>query len=267
MTNCICYILVYSIYPGPDGGSRNLHAAYFITIISLPYFLNFSTLITTVIAVVRCCCVVMPLRVKQVMTAGRQLTAILIFACIFCCVQIYATSSGRFVLIFDQRTNSSRLLFIGVNAVLLDAFRNTFCYFTYLVVLMCVVILILALRRAANFQSSASHPGAHQPSDDSKRKNNSRETQVMKTVVFIAVVFIISNIPTALVALLRLNVAGFSRTGRYRDYYEGYLILTETCSLININANIFIYFFFNRHYKMSFLTLLKLNFNQKSGTF
>ena len=262
ISNCICYTLKHTIYRRTTGdANRGIYIAYYVTVISIPFFLNFSTLITTVISVVRCCCVVMPLRVKQFLTTGRQLTTIVLLSCIILSVQVYAISPGRFVSLYDPQKNSSRVLIIGVNAVLLDAFRNTFCYLTFFIVILCVIILTVALRHAAKFHSRAANKGS--ATDDSKRQSNSREIQVVKTVILIAFVFIISNIPTALVAVLRLNLEGFSNNGRYRNFYECYLTITETFCMLNINANIFVYFFFNRLYRNSFCTIFNLQLSQK----
>ncbi|GFO07025.1 hypothetical protein PoB_003353000 [Plakobranchus ocellatus] len=219
---------------------KTLYVMFYLSTLITPFFLNTSTLITTVISVVRCCCVVMPLRVKHVLTAGRQLAAILIFSVVIASVQIYALSPAYFSYYRHQRRNSSAppiVSFVGMNYVLIDSFRNAFIYFSLLVVIICVTILVIALKQAGKFQSSASSRDLATHSVGKKPKQSKRETQVMKVVVLIACFFITSNTPTVVIAILRLNTnLRLEKAAQYQSIAPVYG-LVETVLLVKPDAN------------------------------
>ena len=67
------------MYIGYGGLEQVINTIFQATFYCGPYQQNFSLITTCVIAVVRCCCVAMPLKVKYLLTARHQLIAILFF--------------------------------------------------------------------------------------------------------------------------------------------------------------------------------------------
>ncbi|RUS87634.1 hypothetical protein EGW08_004619 [Elysia chlorotica] len=85
LVDAVCYILGLSCAVETN---FNLH-----TVLGAVYTfpMSVSVLTTTVIAVVRCCCVTMPFTVQKTFTARRQLAAILISCGIFSFFLVYAS--------------------------------------------------------------------------------------------------------------------------------------------------------------------------------
>ena len=102
-----------------------------ICLVGTNYPLNASLVTTTVIALVRGCCVAMPLNVGRVFTARRQMLAIAVFTCVVCSGYIYANTFYKLVSEVDRRTNVSSLKVTftaqqSQNAV--NTFRNVAFY-------------------------------------------------------------------------------------------------------------------------------------------
>ncbi|KAK3737089.1 hypothetical protein RRG08_016395 [Elysia crispata] len=245
LVNSISYILLNTAYTRGGPVAEKLQAVVWASIISWPFSQIISCITTTVIAVVRCCCVAMPLRVKQVLTARRQLLAIVFFSVNVDSFLIYIFAPSVLIRITDPITNITSVVYLGAHYDTLNIFTNIFLYITFVIVIVCLVILIISLNQSSKFRDqSASASGAPE-----KRKEKSREVRVVQTVILVAAMFIIFNLPTIILSIIRQVNPGFSVRGNLKNLYNFFLIIMETALLLNVVVNIFIYLSFNTRYR------------------
>ena len=247
------YILIST-----ENDNRIIQTAYWVSLSGTGFAMNVSIVITVAVSIVRCCSVAIPLRVKQILTTRRQMTAIFIVVSAICSTQIYALSSARFVSFHDPRKNASRVLMLGTDFALLDSLRNSFLYTSFSIVIVCVIILSVALKKSTRFQISASSLASELKPKDTHPRQSSREAQVVKTVVLVAAIFIASNIPMVTMTMLRMTVKDFSTRGRFRNLYRLAIILSETGLLVNVDANSLVYYAYNTQYRKTFQSMISL---------
>ncbi|GFS15369.1 peptide receptor GPCR [Elysia marginata] len=245
LVNSLSYILMNTIYTRGGPVAENLQAVFWASVVSWPFSQIVSCITTTVIAVVRCCCVAMPLRVKQVLTARRQLAAIAAFSLGVDSVLVYVFEPTHLVRFTNPSTNISQVAYEGARYDLLNIFTNIFLYITFVIVILCLIILIISLNRSSKFRDQSSKvSGANE-----KKGEKSREVRVVQTVILVAAIFIIFNTPTIVLSIVRQVTPGFSVRGHLRELYDFFIIFMETSLLLNVVANIFVYVGFNTRYR------------------
>ncbi|GFO26210.1 peptide receptor gpcr [Plakobranchus ocellatus] len=230
--NSLCYILLTTIFTRGSPTAHNIQAVMWSTIISWPFSQTISCITTTVIAVVRCCCVALPLQVKQVLTARRQLIAIFIFSACTAGLLLYVFIPSRLALLTDPTTNISRAVYVGQDYETLNIFTNIFLYITFVIIIVCVIILTISLNQSSKFRDKSS-------SSNEKSKEKSREIRVVQTVILVALIFIVCNLPTIILSIIRQVVDGFSIQGHRRKLGNGLLCVVRT-NLLPAALNIII---------------------------
>ena len=252
MLNSISYILLSTTFTQGGPIAENLQAIIWASVISWPFNQIVSCITTTVIAVVRCCCVAMSLRVKQVLTARRQLLAIAFFSLGVNSVLVYIFAPTHYIRITNPVTNITVVLTRGARFELLNIFTNIFLYITFIIVIVCLIILSISFKRSSKFRDQSS---SVPKTGDVNQPVKSREVRVVQTVILVAVIFIICNTPTIIIAIIRQVNQEFSITGQLRELYGFFTIFTETTLLANVVANIFIYLRFSSRYRKIFLDM------------
>ncbi|GFR74731.1 chemosensory receptor A [Elysia marginata] len=252
------YLLQTTIYLGMGGPEYQIQVVYWATLLGGLFVQNTSLVTTVIIAVVRCCCVAMPLQVKHRLTASRQLAAILVFSGASVAALIYLVSPTHAVVVYNPRTNSSLALLADLRWYEYTLFSNTCIYIGFIIVIICAVILTISLKRSSRFrETSASGSSSTSGSTtDAYAKDSRREARVVKTVVFVAVVFILCYIPSMVYTVTGSVVSEFSANGVYRNANMLTIMVTETSFLVNAAVNIFIYYFHNSRYRTTFNAIL-----------
>ncbi|GFO26207.1 peptide receptor gpcr [Plakobranchus ocellatus] len=207
--NSLCYILLTTIFTRGGPTAHNLQAVLWSTVTSWPFSQTVSTITTIVIAVVRCCCVALPLQVKQVLTVRRQLAAICIFSACVIAVLLYVFIPSKLTILTDPTTNITRAVYTDQNYGTLNIFTNIFLYTTFIIMIVCVVILTISLNQSSKFRDKSS-------SSNEKSKEKNREIRVVQTIILVALIFIICKLPTIIIAIIRQLVDGFSLQGHRR---------------------------------------------------
>ncbi|KAK3771392.1 hypothetical protein RRG08_050443 [Elysia crispata] len=152
----------------------------FINLRIFNYPATASTVVTSVIAVVRCLSVMKPLSFHLV-TACRQVAAIALGCLIGFSVPIYNQILVHVVL----RSESNR------DTHAFDAYRNAFFFTCLTVNILSIVFLMAALKKSSRFQSTASSS----TTDKDSRSSFRREAQVMMTVILLLTIFVVCNTP------------------------------------------------------------------------
>ncbi|GFN95588.1 chemosensory receptor a [Plakobranchus ocellatus] len=234
LTNNIIYLLMIYLFNGEGGSSeKDTQILYSATTIAVTFPQNVSLITTVVIAVVRCCCVAMPLRVKFLVTASRQLAVILLFSASAAVVLLYAFTPIQVTFVDNPLTNSSLVVLVNLKWFTYTLFTNICFYSGFFIVIVCVIILAVSLYRSSNFRQKSTSGGSS--SDDSQIKERRRETRVVITVVFVSVVFIVCYLPTLVFSVLGEVVKEYSAFGIYRNSNSFTIMVMAVALLVNVN--------------------------------
>ncbi|GFO11237.1 chemosensory receptor c [Plakobranchus ocellatus] len=233
-----------------------------------------SLLSTTVLAVVRCCSVVLPLRVKTLFTARRQRIFILSATAILIGATSYALTGTKINIAPNPNTNVSQLQLMFHPEYVQrcrypDIYRGLVFYLSFFAVNICLFFMIIALKRSSRFRNrlqpgkeknrADSRGGSNRSSQNSKASR--REVQVIKVVILVSAMFIVCNAPAMVASILRQTVPGLNNVGTYRLSYDVLMIFVEAFLLLNCTLNIVVYLNFNTLYRTTFLEI----FGKKRG--
>ena len=99
LANSLAYILQHRVFVDLGKSKNSAQVVYWCTLLGGIFPHSVSMVTTVVIAVVRCCCVAMPLKVKFLITARRQLAVILVYSSITAFILIYSFSPAHVVIL------------------------------------------------------------------------------------------------------------------------------------------------------------------------
>ena len=242
---------------------QTLQIVYIASFYSTPFPQNYSLITTVVIAVVRCCCVAMPLKVKFVLTAGRQLSAILLLSGIATSVLLYVTAPLNIYYVENPVANATEAYFRGARWSVYSVFNNIVSFGGFIICIACVIILSTSLSKASRFRISKTVETSNTNWEtigkssvrDAKSKERQKTTRVVRTVLLVSVIFIVCNVPNIALYLLKASVEGFGATGKYKNSNRLGIIVAEVFLLISGCLNTIIYVFCNSRYQGIFLAV------------
>ncbi|GFR85045.1 chemosensory receptor A [Elysia marginata] len=252
LANSAAYILYAKVYVGQGGPENNAQVVYWATMLIGTFPQSVSMITTVVIAVVRCLCVAMPLRVKFLITTGRQLAVILGFLTLSACVVIYAFAGTRVVIVPNPQTKGTLALLVDLKWYEYTLFYNVTYYSGFFIVIICVIILSISLKRSSEFREKSTGGSSNAASSGTNTKDGRREARIVKTVVFVSTVFIICYLPSISFFVIGTLVPEFSATGLYRNANLFNIMVIDMFVMINVSVNSFIYYFFNTRYRTAF---------------
>ena len=208
--------------------------------------LSVSIITTTVIAVVRCCCVTMPFTVQRVLTARTQLAAILVLTgatiiiYIFASVHINLDSDG-------PSPNTTNTFFFSSQAVLTvwDGAKCALFFSSFLVISVSIVTLIIALKKSSRFQQRATTSGLSIVMES----RSVRDARVIRGILQVLVIFTICNSFVIIIAILGLVRPDFAISLETREEFLYLDIVKSFFLLINTSVNVFVYYFNNERFK------------------
>ena len=262
--NSMSYITlrIIKIYVGYHDFKIKAQIFYWSTYLALVFPQYISLVTTVVIAVVRCCCVAIPLKVKYLITTGRQLAVILILSGSSMIILIYVFAGTYTIYVHNPTTNSSIAHITGIRWSVLNAVNNIAFCGSFIVVIICVIILSISLGKASRFRSAGTAPGEtstsrdHKDSVDGKSKERQRDARIVRTVVLVSVVFIICNIPPIVYYALKLLIQDLAPSGKYKNANQFSLMINEMFTLFNVILNMFIYVLYNTRYRTTLLAMI-----------
>ncbi|KAK3763821.1 hypothetical protein RRG08_050185 [Elysia crispata] len=251
----VSYILYTQVYVGVGGPEYTAQVVYCASILigAFPHSVSMAT--TVVIAVIRCLCVAIPLHVKFLMTARRQLAVILAFSSCSAGLLIYAFSPSRAVLVNNPLTNTPFILIVDLKWFEYTVYSNATSYIGFIIVIICVIVLTVSLNRSSSFRGKSASRVSTSVSTGEQTKDGRKEARVIKTVVFVSIVFIVCYLPAMTVTMIGTLVKEFSTVGIYRNANLLNLMIMDLFTAINASVNIFIYYFFNTRFRTTFNTV------------
>ncbi|GFR72073.1 chemosensory receptor C [Elysia marginata] len=280
-------------YLGPSQLASSAYPFYIVFLAAATVPSLTSLISTTVIAVLRCCSVAMPFRVRTVFTARRQRFFILLCTVLSLAFLIYGLHGTSFAVRKHPQTNVTFLAIIFHPDYVernrqADVYRGVMFYMCFTIVNVCLVVLIIALRRSYKFrkesyragtttttssirsdqtgsknQTDPQTPNQTDPQSPTKReysgrfKPGSKEAQVFTVVVLVSALFTICNIPAMVASILRQAVPGMNNVGRLRKSFDISLITAECSLMFNAAMNIVIYLKFNSRYYAAFSEIMR----------
>ena len=226
--------------------------------------------ITAFISFERCLCVVFPMKIKTIVSPGR---ALFIVVTIFF-ITIFPLTYITFYLYlfekkFDKKKNRS---LIGVeyrNSYIADTLNHVnFMYkmicinsIPLAIILVCSIALAVSLKKSVTWREKQSSTNRETLQNSSRRKS-SKDTRVAKTVLAIAMAFILLGGLTTLRHLASVTWPEFRVIGAYSRSYRSVARLTFLFSLINSSVNFLIYYNTGSKFRHTVKQMLCFEFRQ-----
>lgn len=224
-----------------------------IQLLGWPYFCfkRIGNWIIAFITCERCLCIVLPLRICDIITPRRAVIVIvIIFLCMGATVSpAYVSASFYFRL--NTETNKTKLVLVyNDNRVymenILTAISFTLTTATFMWVITCSIILVIRLKRSTTWRTAVT--GSSQSAVVSKR-----DRKVIKMVTMLLVIFMAVFLPDSGLLFAQTIEPELSFVGSYRNSLLLLLGVTETLLAINASVNILVYLTMSSKYRDIFL--------------
>ena len=257
----------------------------FLTTTAYPHILlsRISAMITTYLSIERYLCVLLPLKIKTVITSKRTLVVmVIIFGITF---SLYPNGLVRFGIgwTFDFKRNKTVLgviptkdpIVLRLHNLILLIFSVILPSVTFFLVVLCTILLSLNLKKsklwrdANRYTPSNTAAGTRSLESIGKsktpKKHPSKEARAVKMVIAIATVFIVTSIPSCVHIFAVMLVPGFTAVGRYYRIFDVCGISYFGVNAINSGANVIIYYRMSYKFRSSMLALFFQNKEERSG--
>ncbi|CAL1531188.1 unnamed protein product, partial [Lymnaea stagnalis] len=250
----------------------------FANIANLIYFETIT--ITTMLAVVRCMCVAMPLKFKNVFNRGTSSVASFVFCVLGLASYLPVLVYMALIPGYDPRVNATRsVLWISPqreeskHAVWITR-DVSFTFASEVVVIVCVIVMARRIRAASRFRQMSTLNGLNKPESITRKgpstktsqknarlrqnlsKTSNRELSVVKQVVLISTVYIVSNAPKIVFVIVSFFYTEFTLGKSYQNLYLVGVSSMEFFQTCSSSINIFIYYKFNTKFR-KYCTLRK----------
>ncbi|KAH9505310.1 hypothetical protein Btru_059234 [Bulinus truncatus] len=208
------------------------------------YFIRVSGLITTFAAFERCMSVILPLKVRLIFT---KKVALVVNVSIFLTMFMYpfpvyyvlefvyavVPSTNRTILTMRYRNNGDYVLHISY--LLTDL---TLPYFTFIVNVICTIVITVQLRTQAKWRTSVS--GKMERKDRNMASSKEKKTAAM--LVTVSLIFIVCLIPHSSVLTALSVVRELKMGGAYFDIALVCYSFTLLMETINCSVSILVYY-------------------------
>ncbi|GFO34055.1 chemosensory receptor a [Plakobranchus ocellatus] len=233
--------------------------------------------ITAFISFERCLCILMPLKVKRLITPRSTLAALLIISLL---------TFGPFLLTY-LRFNFVWIFYPHLNATILDVMPNDNEHFVLIekivtsicgvvhpviafsIVIMCTVFLIVQLRKISSWRKTVisrksqweykSGDNLASAAPSAQNGISQREERLVRMVVVIATIFIVTYTPTCVMLLCSVVSDEFSMFGVYRNMFIIFGFITFLGQSVSGSINIVIYYTMASKFRLCLRSLLKMD--------
>ena len=257
ITPSMCSYVIQAMvrsYPWPFDSFILLYLLYW------PAFTAYdlSAFISVSLGVMRCACVAMPLKFRLIFTKARTIKWVMLLTILAVSLRIPVLTIHRISWRPDPQTNVSSAYLRAVNNIYMSHIndiinRGIVIYILYITMVTCVGILTFKLYQASKIRRSCTTEQL-KVSDKSQNKPvaeglNSKDMQVVKSVVLVCIIFILSQLTFLLTSTTRLIRPDFDN-GKDLVYFFGIFgQINRTCSYLNASVNIFVYYNYNSKYR------------------
>ncbi|GFN83919.1 chemosensory receptor a [Plakobranchus ocellatus] len=269
----LCFWLTYHNVRLPFHGTN---VSYLTGNAQFPFLSTTVAWITAFISFERCLCILVPLKVRRLITPRGTFLAMLIIILLTFCPSFFTYIRYKFVWEFNPYRNVTILNTVSVNSELAILFENisiVICgviqpLLAFSIVLICTVLLVVQLRKISSWRMSVTSAKSQQvkPEENPAASSSAAETRIsqkeerlVRMVVAIATIFIVSYIPTCIGLLCYVVFDEYNLFGVYRRFYivSGYVITLG--QPISGSLNILIYYKMASKFRIVFLRLVRLD--------
>ena len=242
----------------------------FVSSASVPHvmFSRISGLITTYISVERYLCVLLPLKIKRIITTRRTFIAMFIIFTISLALNLHLILKFPIGWKFFPQRNRSLLGVLPIDDFTIETldyvrqaiFSLILPVFTSVTVLFSTILLSVALQNSKSWRdANKSVVKNKETSGQELSPVDSKEARAVKMVIAITTVFIVSSIPSSIHMIAVIMVPEFEVNGRYSNLYA----LTGMAFLIvdslNCCANVVIYYRMSTKFRRALRSLFRLD--------
>ncbi|GFN79170.1 chemosensory receptor a [Plakobranchus ocellatus] len=232
--------------------------------------------ITAFISFERCLCILVPLKVRRLITPRGTFVAIFIIILLTFCPSFFIYIRYEFVWQFNPYLNITILNTIPVNSEFAILFEKIYIVIygviqpllAFSIVLICTVVLVIQLRKISSWRLSVMSAKSKrvQPEENSASSSSASEARIsqkeerlVRMVVAIATIFILSYIPTCIILVCDVIFDEFNLFGVYRrlTIVSGYII--SLGQPISGSVNILIYYKMASKFRSVFHRLVRLD--------
>ncbi|GFO38255.1 peptide receptor gpcr [Plakobranchus ocellatus] len=230
-------------------------------------FSKTTAFITAWISLERCLCVVFPIKVKLLITRSVTKLVLIIIFVIGCGPVVFAYSGVKAEWRFDPLRNQTRFYIFGdvdkdlnlLNRFAFVLYGAVYPVFSWVSVIMCTSFLIIKLRRSAPWRKrNVTDPPMEtiHRNQVHERRIFTRTNRVTKTVVIVAIIFIVCSFPISLNLFYSFFEREYSINGNLR-----YLIILNASfilllSEINSSVNIIVFTVMGTRFRSTLLEIL-----------
>ena len=255
----------------------------FLTTTAYPHNLlsRASAMITTYISIERYLCVLLPLKIKTMITSKRTFVVMLIIFGFT--LSLYPTGLVRFRMgwTFDSKRNRTVLGVIPTTDPIVMRLHNVTLlivsvvlpFLTFFSVVFCTILLAISLKKSKSWRdknryttsttANSNKPEETEASSESKKNQSSKETRAVKMVITITTVFIVTSIPSCMHIVAVMLVPGFTVVGRYFRMLDISALIYFGVNTINSGANVIIYYVMSSKFRSALLSLFFENKDNK----
>ena len=219
---------------------------------AIPHMLltRVSAFITTYVSAERYLCVLLPLKIKSIITPKRTLIVMLVIygsflsvypACFLRYPLGWRFESSLNITILDVLTVSDEIVYLFDSAYGL-LIATIIPLLTFLAVVVFTILLALSLQKSKAWRDAQSNSAQLDGKSAQSAAKQSKEIRAVKMVITIAIVFIISSIPLSAHSFTTLIVPEFTFIGRYSRMYDVGGMMSLAVNSINSGANVIIYY-------------------------
>ncbi|GFO27135.1 peptide receptor gpcr [Plakobranchus ocellatus] len=232
--------------------------------------------ITAFISFERCLCILVPLKVRRLMTPSGTFVVMLIIILFTFCPSFFIYIRYKFVWVFNPYLNITILNTIPVNsefAIQFEKISLVICgviqpLLAFSIVLICTMLLVVQLRKISSWRMSVTSAKSQrlQPEENPAASSSpagvrisQKEKRLVKKVVAIATIFIVSYIPTCIMVVCNVLFDEFDQFGFYRRLFFLSAYITSLGQSISGSVNVLIYYKMASNFRSVFRRLVRLD--------
>ena len=217
-----------------------------------------SAWITAFISFERCLCIVIPLKVKRLITPRTTSVIVIVIAVVTVAPSIGIFWRWRFVWLLSPTRNRT-ILDVAVvhraDVALMEATINVIYgvilpVLAFAIVAVCTVFLVVQLRRNSQWRKTAMSEKPAEPA--SGQRMSSKEERLVKMVTSFSIVFIVCYSPSAVMILGMAVSLEFSLFGRYQNIYFVTFVVGSLFQSVSASVNILIYYNMGSKFRNAF---------------
>ncbi|GFO45683.1 peptide receptor gpcr [Plakobranchus ocellatus] len=230
------------------------------------YLTRTSAWITAFISLERCLCVLMPLKVKRLITTKTTLRATSIIVILTAFPYFISYFGYRFAWINYPHLNATILNIISRGNgyyILLETILMIICgviqpLLAFIIVIVCTIFLTIQLKKMSSWRKTATSVNSS-PNPTQSVASSNRDVRLIRMVVAIASIFIVCFTPTCVQLVCTAMFKEFFYFGVYERLFFLISSLTALCQSVNGSLNIIMYYNMASKYRITLRRLFSLD--------